>query len=139
MDFNAAIDIGASPERVWSILTDVSRWPSWPSGVLRVDGTVAPGAKLAIVSEVDPKRAFKVKVTHLDPPRRLELTGGMPLGLFRGVRTYDVGASGDGTSARVEMQERYSGPMAGLITRSIPDLQPSFETFLTGLRAEAER
>ena len=36
------------------------------------------------------------------------------------------------------MHEEYTGPMAGLIFRSIPDLGPSFERFAAGLKAQAE-
>lgn len=34
---------------------------------------------------------------------------------------------------------RYTGLMAGMIAKSIPDLQPSFEKFAQGLKAESER
>jgi hypothetical protein len=42
--------------------------------------------------------------------------------------------------ARTEfsMQERYSGLLAGLITRAIPDLSESFARFADGLKRAAE-
>lgn len=46
-------------------------------------------------------------------------------------------ADGEGTD--VAMTEAYSGPLAGLIGRSIPDLGPSFEAFADALKAAAER
>ena len=55
---------------------------------------------------------------------------------FTGRRTYTVAADGDG--AVFTMVEEYSGPMAGLIIRSIPDLNESFEEFASGLQAAAE-
>jgi hypothetical protein len=36
------------------------------------------------------------------------------------------------------MVEEYTGPLAGLITRSIPDMNESFQQFADGLRAAAE-
>jgi hypothetical protein len=36
------------------------------------------------------------------------------------------------------MEEVYSGPLAPLITRAIPDLTDSFAQFAEGLRAAAE-
>ena len=60
----------------------------------------------------------------------------MPLGLFVGTRTYSLVPSGAGTT--VTMRETYTGPLAGLIGRSVPDLQPSFDAFVRGLRADAE-
>jgi hypothetical protein len=37
------------------------------------------------------------------------------------------------------MREEYTGPTLPLIWRSMPDLQPSFEQFASGLKARAER
>jgi len=36
------------------------------------------------------------------------------------------------------MREECTGPMLPLIWRSMPDLQPSFEQFASGLKARAE-
>ena len=62
---------------------------------------------------------------------------GMPLGLFRGVRTFSLRELGDGGTAFL-MQEVYSGALAGLITRAIPDLTESFAQFADGLKSAAE-
>ena len=70
------------------------------------------------------------------PPTETTWTGGMPLGLFTGVRTFRLASDGGGT--RVTMREEYSGPLVGLMGRSIPDLQPSFDRFVNGLKARAE-
>ncbi len=42
-----------------------------------------------LVSTVDPKRTSSVTVTELTPPTRMVWADGMPLGLFRGVRSYE--------------------------------------------------
>ncbi|HUO52800.1 MAG TPA: hypothetical protein VMT93_09785, partial [Gemmatimonadaceae bacterium] len=63
---------------------------------------------------------------------------GMPLGLFKGERTYSITPAGDG-SVQFEMRETYTGPLAGMIVKSIPDLQPAFEEFAKALKARAER
>ena len=62
--------------------------------------------------------------------------GGMPLGLFRGVRTYTLTPEDGGT--RFRMREEYTGPLLPLIWRSMPDLAPSFEQFARGLKARTE-
>ncbi len=36
------------------------------------------------------------------------------------------------------MREEYRGLMAGLVTRSIPNLQPAFEEFAQALKTKAE-
>ncbi len=118
------------------MLTDVSAWPRWESGVESVTGSIAAGNKLTIVSAVTPGRAFPVKVTALEPPTRLVFSGGMPLGLFRGVRTYSL--TPDGQSTLFHMREEYTGPMLGAIWKSIPNLAPSFQQFADGLKKKVE-
>jgi len=67
-------------------------------------GTIASGEKITIRSAAAPGRAFPVTVSTFDPPRGLRFSGGMPLGLFRGVRTYTLSRS-DGRSTQFQMRE----------------------------------
>jgi uncharacterized protein YndB with AHSA1/START domain len=134
--FEASVTIAASPDEVWSVLIDSSRWPDWDSGVDGVDGMITPGSKIVIRSKVAPGRTFPVKVTTFDAPKTLVFTGGMPLGLFKGVRTYSLAPRGAGTE--FTMREEYSGIMLGAIWKSIPDLSPSFTQFTLGLKARVE-
>ena len=135
--YESSAFIEAGPEAVWAVLTDASAYPEWDSGVVRVEGTIAPGEKIKVVSEANPKRAFPVEVTEFSPAERMVWSGGMPLGLFRGVRTFTLTPENDST--RFVMREEYMGPMLPLIWRSMPDLQPSFDQFARGLKARAER
>jgi len=135
--YEASSTIASSPEAVWAVLTDGAAWPSWDSGVDGVDGQIAPGAKITIRSQAASGRAFPVKVTDFQPPARLRFSGGMPLGLFRGVRTYDVSADGRGGTT-FHLREEYTGPLLGLIWRSMPDLGPSFDQFARGLKRRVE-
>jgi hypothetical protein len=61
----------------------------------------------------------------------------MPLGLSRGVRTCTLTPTGAGATTFV-MREEFSGPLLGLIGRSIPDLQPSSTQFAEGLTRRVE-
>jgi len=135
MHFEANADIHASADRVWSILTDAPGYPTWGSGVTKVEGAIADGEKITVHSEVAAGRSFPVKVA-MRPPNEMTWTGGMPLGLFTGVRTFRLSPTEGGT--QVTMREEYSGPLVGLLGRSIPDLQPSFNRFVDGLKARAE-
>jgi hypothetical protein len=136
--YDATATIKASPEVVWAILTDAPGYQAWDSGVERVEGTIAPGQKIKVVSKANPGRAFPVKVTEFAPGARMTWSGGMPLGLFKGVRSFTLAPGGDG-STRFTMREEYTGPLLPLIWRSMPDLGPSFRQFADGLKARAER
>ena len=136
LTFDTAAEIAATPTAVWDVLVDIARWPDWDSGVVEVTGSVAPGAKIAVRVAANPGRAFPVRVVELSSPSTMTWRGGMPLGLFTGTRTYRLTPSGVG--CRFTMQEEYTGPLAGAIGRSIPDLQPSFDQFAAGLKARVE-
>jgi hypothetical protein len=135
--YDAESLIQATPEAVWAVLVDAAAYPAWDSGVERVEGTIATGERIKIVSEANPGRAFPVTVTELVPGQRMTWTGGMPLGLFRGVRTFRLAFEGDGAT-RFTMREEYAGPLLPLIWRTMPDLGPSFAQFARGLKARAE-
>ena len=128
--------IAASPETVWGLLADAATWTQWNPTVISLTGPIAAGEKVELVSTVNPKRTFKLTVSELTPPSRMVWADGMLLGLFAGRRTYTVAPDGDGS--RFTMTEEYSGPMAPLITRAIPDLSESFEQFADGLKEGAE-
>ena len=135
--YDAAATIAAPPEAVWAILIDARAYTQWDNGVKRLEGTIAPGERLKITSEVDPKRAHPIRVTAFEPSRSMTWTGGMPLGLFKGVRTFTLAPDGGGT--RFTMREEFTGPMLPLIWKSMPDLGPAFDQFARGLKAQAER
>lgn len=128
--------IQATPEQVWPVLTDTAAWPTWNSGVTKVEGRPVLGEKLSVTVEANPGRTFPVKVVELSAPQRMVFLGGMPIGLFTGRRTYTLVPEGTGT--RFTMREEYTGPLAGIIFKSIPDLGPSFRQFAEGLKHQAE-
>lgn len=134
--YEAKTTIAAAPDAVWKVLVDGAAWPSWDSGVNSVAGTIALGNKITIKAAVGGERAFPVKVVTFDPPNTLVFSGGMPLGLFRGVRTYTL--TPDGAKTLLHMREEYTGAMLGAIWKSIPDLAPSFQQFVTGLKKRVE-
>jgi uncharacterized protein YndB with AHSA1/START domain len=108
--YAATAMIEASPEAIWAILTDAPDYNQWDSGVERVDGRIAPGEKIKVVSKANPGRDFPVTVTEFAPAQRMTWTGGIPLGLFKGVRTFELSPQGDGAT-KFAMREEYTGPL----------------------------
>ena len=60
----------------------------------------------------------------------------MPLGLFRGVRTFAL--ADEGGSTRLTVTEEFTGPMVKPMASSMPDLQPSFDQYVAAVRTRAE-
>lgn len=134
--FHTSVHIQATQEKIWSILADIGSWAGWNTTVDKVEGRVALGEKVTIHVKLSPGRAFPVTVLELDAPRRMVWGGGMPLGLFKGERTYSLTPRDGGVE--FSMTEEFTGLMAPLITKSIPDMQPAFAEFAACLKRKAE-
>jgi hypothetical protein len=137
-EFKASTSIQAPAEKIWAVLTNVSAWPEWDPNCDKVEGQAVLGNKLKVFTKLSPGRAFPVKVTEFSPNRKMTWTGGMPFGLFTGVRTYTLDSKSEG-NVDFTMHEVYSGPMLGLIGKSIPDMNAAFEQFCSGLKMRSEK
>ena len=62
----------------------------------------------------------------------------MLLGPFKGERNFELQPLDSG-GVEFAMREDYSGLLAPLISKSIPDLQPAFDEFAVCLKARAEK
>jgi hypothetical protein len=141
--FATSVTIRACPETVWALLTDAAGYPQWNSTVEKIDGRIAAGETVTVHAKAAPGtkasgRAFPLRVTEFVPPQKMVWTGGMPLGLFTGTRSYTLTPRTEG-EVEFAMREEFRGLLAPLITRSIPDLQPTFDTFAADLKRRAER
>jgi len=135
--YSASITIHASPEVIWKILTDASGYPNWDPAMDHIEGKLAPGETVKFFTRLS-SQAFPVKVTVFEPNRRLVLTGGMPLGLFKSERTHTLTPGRDGhTSFKTE--EIFSGLLLPIFGRTIPDLTENFRAFAAGLKKQAEK
>lgn len=136
--FSASDTINATPETIWAIITDAESYPEWDPNAIRIAGEIKAGGKVTALTKLNPKRAFPATVTEFQPARRMTWTGGMPLGLFKGVRTFELTPAGDGAT-RFSLREEFSGPLLPLFGRTIPDMNEAFRGFVAGLKARAEQ
>ncbi len=131
-------EIDALPNKIWNILIDAPKYPEWEPNILKIDGTIAEGETITVHTKLSPDRAFPAKVTEFVPNEFMAWVGGMPLGLFKGERTFTLTLLVDDTT-RFEMEEVFSGLLFPLIGRSMPDLTESFNQFAKALKARAEK
>ena len=135
LDYSIATKIDASPETVWAILTDAASYREWNSSIVKLDGKIAFGSEIKLVSKVAPDRTFDLKVTTFDAPKRLVWEDGGSM--FLGVRTFTLMPGSEGTTI-FAMSETLSGGMLGMIEGSLPDFTKSFEAFASDLKKRAE-
>lgn len=135
--YSVTRSINAAPETIWGILMDGPSYVEWDPRMERLEGSIAPGETIKVFSKLSPGRAFPVKVTEFTPNIGMKWSGGMPLGLFKGERTFTLTSQDDGAT-EFTMREVFSGLLQPLIGKTIPDLGPSFEQFADGLKSRAE-
>jgi uncharacterized protein YndB with AHSA1/START domain len=131
--------IRATPERVWQVLTDARGYASWNPEIIGIDGRMTLNERITARVKVGGGaiRRVPMRVTAFEPPSRMQWTGGLPLGLFAGVRTFTV-TPRDG-AVEFRMHLRMSGLLAPLILKSVGDRQPEIDSFSSALRAHVEQ
>lgn len=137
----ASCVIDADRETVWRILADAAGYADWAPG-MHVDGDIAEGARVRVTtaggrlaeSATDNAR---VRVSAVRPPEAMTWTGGMPLRLLRGVRTFRLDPAGPGRT-RFTMREEMRGPIAWLAMTMPGGGLTTFDRFVAALKDRAE-
>jgi hypothetical protein len=136
LDYSVATRIAAPPEAIWSILTSSGAYTKWSSTIIKLDGPIALGSRIKLVSTEKPDKTFELKVTTFDSPKKMVWEDGGST--FLGVRSFTLIPANDGTTT-FAMSETFSGGMLWMIEGSLPDFTRSFTTFAADLKKAAER
>ncbi|WP_427006349.1 SRPBCC domain-containing protein [Pseudarthrobacter sp. H2] len=133
--FEAEAMIYARSSTVWDIITDAGNFTVWASGITRIDGQVRNGGTIRIRTRTGGNRTFRLRVRQI-PGEVMTWTGGLPLSLFTGVRTFTLSPQGGKTHLRV--REDFSGPLIGLIGRAVPDMGQDCTGYVNAVKERAE-
>jgi uncharacterized membrane protein len=114
MDIERVVDIAAPQGTVWSIMSDVERWPEWTASVARVErldtAPLAVGSRVRIHQPYLPTAVWTVDV--FDPPRFFQWRSVTP-GLTS-VAGHRIEATGP-TRSRATLSIAWSGWLAPVI------------------------
>lgn len=103
--------MGATPEKVWEVLTDFDRWAEWNPSIPSIEGEPSIGSTVALTLAMPGRPAAKVKakLTQVDPGRCLAWDGNIGSDrLFAGHREFLIEPQGGGTVHFTHI-ERVSG------------------------------
>jgi hypothetical protein len=131
-----AVNISATPDIVWTLLTDAEGFPRWNSTVTGIEGQIREGERLRL-HVPGASRTFTPKVSGVVAARRMTWSNGFNP-VFKGVRTFALEASANSSTDFV-MKEHFSGFMFALTKGMLPDFRPIFEAFACDLKREAEK
>lgn len=128
---SVSIEIDATPEVIWAILTNAEQFPKWNSTVTSLEGKIEVGEKIVIKSILDADRIFKLKVKSMDSPKEMVWADG------QGKRVYAL-SSTSGGKVVFKMTEKIGGLMFPMYAKHIPPFDEVFEKFASDLKEEAE-
>lgn len=135
METKVSINIQASPEKIMALLTDAPNFTKWNSTIVSIEGEIKQGKKIQLISKLDPKRTFKLKISEVSTNKMVWKDGFAPM--FTGVRTFLLTPKADGTTD-FSMSEVFKGLMLPLIKGSLPDFKPNFEQYAFDLKKAVE-
>lgn len=131
----ARVEISAPRDIVWSLMSDVTGWPSWNPGITSasIDRDLARGAR--IVWKSGPG-TIKSTVADVEPGGRLSWTGKL-MGI-KAIHVWVLDTEGDTTT--VTTQESWEGLVVRLTRKSSQRaLNDALATGLRYLKAAAEQ
>jgi len=119
-DFTISVDIEATPERVWEVMSDCARWAEWTPSVTSVqlfDEALAVGGRALIRQPGLPPAKFTV--TALEPGRSFSWTTGTRAIMF--AQAHHV-IEPTPLGARVTLRLRFDGLLGGVMGKKMADL-----------------
>lgn len=127
--------INARNSTVWEIITDAGNYTVWESGITSIQGEPRNGGTIRIRTRTRGNRTFRLRVQQI-PGEVMTWTGGLPLGLFRGVRPFTLSPQRGMTQLRVK--EEFSGPLLGLMDKTMADTEQALTDYVNAVKERAE-
>ncbi|MBN1397612.1 MAG: SRPBCC family protein [Bacteroidetes bacterium] len=129
------IVIGAPIEKVWNLLSDIDRWPSWNPTISfsKLEGPLAPGTSFRWKSKSAPIVSILQEVI---PQKRISWTG-KSMGT-KAIHIWELEAQGNNTIVKTE--ESFNGLIVKLLKGMMQKtLDQSLQEWLLCLKQNAER
>uniref|UniRef100_UPI00321727A8 SRPBCC domain-containing protein n=1 Tax=uncultured Draconibacterium sp. TaxID=1573823 RepID=UPI00321727A8 len=138
-EITTTIQINASSEIIWKILTDFEKYPEWNSFVKSVTGEVKAGNKIKVKIEPPEEKgmSFKPKIMTCEANKELSWIGHFLLpGIFDGEHKFELTDNGNGTTT-FKQSEKFKGILVGIL--NIENTKKGFEAMNKKLKELAEQ
>ena len=119
MELNSEIEIKATSERVWNLLTEISRYPEWNPFIRQIRGELRTGQRLTVFLQPSGTSGmqFKPVVLKVEPNRELRWLGRLLLpGLFDGEHIFQIEPLAGGR-VRFQQREIFTGVLVPLLKK----------------------
>jgi hypothetical protein len=140
-EIRTEIDIKASLEKVWEVLTDFNNFPQWNPFIRQINGDPKVGTKLKIHLHTSSgkSRTYRPTVTKVEPNRELRWSGKSFIpGMFNGERIFSIELKTN--HVRFVHREIFTGLGVALAgNRLDKDMYQSFEKMNDAFKEEVEQ
>ena len=141
LEIVTSVEIGATPQRVWSVLMDFAEHPSWNPFLRSIEGIPKVGERLKVSIQPVGGRAmvFRPTILVLAPAQELRWLGRLLLpGIFDGEHYFRI-IPIDSNRVRFEHGERFSGILVPLAKSSLTGgTKAGFMAMNEALKARSE-
>lgn len=141
-EIRTEIEIRASAEKVWDLLTDFKNFEQWNPFIRKIEGTPALGTeiKIHLYTTGGKSRTYQPKITKLEPFKELRWFGKSTIpGVFNGERIFVLEPI-ERTQIRFIHKEIFTGLLVHLVgNRLDKDMYSSFISMNEALKKTAEK
>lgn len=137
-ELRTEIEINASPERVWQILTDTEKFPQWNPFIHSLNGNLVKGGTIEVfLGESGTKgMTFRPTVLKVTPNRTLRWLGRLFIGgIFDGEHIFEIEPL-DENRVRFIQREEFNGILVPFF--NFDSTQRGFEAMNRALKERAE-
>lgn len=141
-EIKTEILINATPEKVWSILTNFDNYPNWNPFIKSITGEVKVGNK--ITARIEPPQAkgmtFKPKILTFETNKEFKWLGHLLfVGLFDGEHKFELIDNRNGTTSFIQ-SEKFKGILVPLLKKLLDNnTKNGFEEMNRKLKELAEQ
>jgi hypothetical protein len=141
-ELRSEIEIQASAERVWKMLTDLADFPQWNPFIRRASGAAQAGERLEVRMQPSGARGMTFRPTVLiaEPNRELRWIGHLLIsGLFDGEHIFTIEPL-EANRVRFVQREIFTGLLVPLLARGLDsNTRRGFEEMNQALKIRAEQ
>ena len=138
MKISESIEISASPDAVWAVLSDLAGYASWNPFIVSASGPVVVGQQISARIQPPEGRgmSFRPRVTAADEASRLAWLGHLVVpGLFDGAHEFTLELTADG-GTQFTQSETFTGLLVPLFKGTVGKAREGFRQMNDALALE---